>query len=57
MRSQGKGRVGSQQDPGSWEGEVGRAWLELGCEHSYVCAGLSLATGGLWWPDRSKGLT
>ena len=48
MRSQGKGREGSQQDPGSPEGGVGRAWLELGCEHSYVCAGLSLATGGLW---------
>ena len=48
MRSQGKGRVGSQQDPGSWEGGVGWARLELGCEHSGACAGLSLATGGLW---------
>lgn len=57
MRSQGKGRVGSQQDPGSREGGVGWAWLELGCEHSNACAGLSLATGGLWWPDGSKGLT
>ena len=57
MRSQGKGRVGSHQDPGSREGGVGWAWLELGCEHSNACAGLSLATGGLWWPDGSKGLT
>lgn len=57
MRSQGKGRVGPQQDPGSPEGGVGWAWLELGCEHSSVCAGLSLATGGLWWPNGSKDLT
>ena len=57
MRSQGKGRVGSHQDPGSREGGVGWAWLELGCEHSNACAGLSLAKGGLWWPDGSKGLT
>ena len=48
MRSQGKGRVGSEQDPGSREGGVGWAWLELGCEHSGACAGLSLSTGGLW---------
>ena len=50
MRSQGKGRVGSQQDPGNREGRVGWARLQLGCE-------LSLAKGGLWWPDGSKGLT
>ena len=57
VRSQDKGRVGPQQDPGSREGGVGWAWLELGCEHSSVCAGLSLATGGLWWPNGSKDLT
>ena len=54
---QGEGGVrAGPRDPGR---RGGWARLELGCEHSSgrSCAWLSLATGGLWWPDGSKGLT
>ena len=47
MRSQGKGREGSQQDPGAGKAWGGCGW-SCGREHSDVGAGLRSATGGLW---------